>query len=296
MLKLLDTHEGAEAPIVGTIAAISGLISGLATDTQDFSHRLKKRPRPSDIEAPSSPSVQTADDPTSTPKSSTKPPLSPHHLNNMAWRMAVKTFDDDNLRNFHEPPKNPNRNLAIMREKIAKRKARGGRAYQIASATAHYVGDVAATSAKGESVFHSFITSEVAEQAGGMTTQRLSSEETTNDNSPRGPLLQPSQRLRQRTDVRDPARDAAAARRHHGRGQRAGHRGQGMHLSLSPLLLISSEFAVPRPIPHHAIPYHVACLHSTRTGTDKARNSHCTSRPRSPASSGTRTWARATTA
>jgi hypothetical protein len=257
MLKLLDTHEGAEAPIVGTIAAISGLISGLATDTQDFSHRLKKRPRPSDIEAPSSPSVQTADDPTSTPKSSTKPPLSPHHLNNMAWRMAVKTFDDDNLRNFHEPPKNPNRNLAILRAKIAKRKARGGHAYQIASATAHYVGDVAATGTKGESVVHAFLTSGVAAQAGSMTIQRLSSEEATNDNSPRSPLLQSSQRLRQRTNIRDPARDAAAARRHHGRGQWAGHRGQGMHISLSfslsPLLLISFTFAVPRPIPRHTM-------------------------------------------
>jgi sterol 3beta-glucosyltransferase len=155
MLKPLDTHEGAEAPIVGTIAAISGLINGLATDTQDFSHRLKKRPRPSDIEAPSPTSSQTADDRTSIPKSSTKPHMSPHNLNNMAWRMAVKTFDDDNLRNFHEPPKNPNRSLAILRAKIAKRKARGGRTYQIASATTHYVGDMAATGAKGESVVQS---------------------------------------------------------------------------------------------------------------------------------------------
>jgi sterol 3beta-glucosyltransferase len=155
MLTSLDTHEGAEAPIVGTIAAISGLINGLATDTQDFSHRLKKRPRPSDVEAPSSISSQAADDPTITPKSATQPPLSPHNLNNMAWRMAVKTFDDDNLRNLHEPPKNPNRSLAVLRSKIAKRKARGGRAYQIASATAHYVGDVAATGAKGELSIHS---------------------------------------------------------------------------------------------------------------------------------------------
>ena len=69
----------------------------------------------------------------------------------MAWRMAIKMFDDDNMRNFRDPPPTKNRNLAAMRARLAARKARkGGRAHQVVSATAHFVGDVAATGAKGE--------------------------------------------------------------------------------------------------------------------------------------------------
>jgi sterol 3beta-glucosyltransferase len=156
MLKPLDTHEGAEGPIVGTIAAISGLFSGLATDTQDFSHRLKKRPKPSDPEtAPAPPSsTPPADSPTnnSTPKNNhpSEPPLSSHNFNNMAWRMASKTFDDDHARNLHDPPPTKNLSIASMRARLAARRARGGRAHQVVSATAHYACDVTATGAKGE--------------------------------------------------------------------------------------------------------------------------------------------------
>lgn len=170
MLTPTDTHEGAEGPIVGTIAAISGLFSGLATDTKDFSQRLKKRPKPSsDPETALSPPPLTpppANPPannttaaentlsTTPPQTATDtdhPPLSSEHFNNMAWRMAIKMFDDDNMRNFRDPPPTKNRNLAAMRARLAARKARkGGRAHQVVSATAHFVGDVAATGAKGE--------------------------------------------------------------------------------------------------------------------------------------------------
>jgi hypothetical protein len=71
----------------------------------------------------------------------------------LAYRMAVKSFEDEMGRNFSKPRSHPA--IAAMREKVQARKAKGGRAYQISTATVNYVGDVTATSAKGM-LFRSF--------------------------------------------------------------------------------------------------------------------------------------------
>ena len=134
------THEGAEGPFVGVVAAFGGLMASLGTDTGEFSQRLKKRPRETDADAEALRRVPTVDEP------DVEKGITSKHFHHLAYRMAEKSCDDDYTHNFEKPQNRPG--ISALREKIAARRARGGRGYQITSATAHYVGDLAATGAK----------------------------------------------------------------------------------------------------------------------------------------------------
>lgn len=138
-----DTHEGAEGPMLGAIAALGGLVASIGTDTAEFSRRLKKRPRNVDIEASAqSASLGEADeiDPS---KGFTSKQF--YHL---AYRMAVKSYEKDPIQNFRKPRSRPG--IEAMRKAVAEKRAKGGRGYQITSATAHYAYDLAATGARGK--------------------------------------------------------------------------------------------------------------------------------------------------
>jgi sterol 3beta-glucosyltransferase len=134
------THEGAEGPLVGIIAAFGGLMASLGTDTAEFSQRLKKRPRGMDVEATRRPTSGEPDE------ISVEKGITSKHFHHLAYRMAAKSCDEDYTHNFEKPQSRPG--LAALREKVAAKKAKGGRGYQITSATAHYIGDLAATGAK----------------------------------------------------------------------------------------------------------------------------------------------------
>jgi sterol 3beta-glucosyltransferase len=140
-----DTHEGAEGPLVGAIAAFGGFISSLGTDTAEFSQRLKRRPRSTDVEAMTR-SVTNGSQAEIDPKKE----ITSKQFYHLAYRMAAKSYDDDLNHNFRKPRSNSR--LTAMREMVAAKKAKGGRAYQISSATAHYAGDLTATGARGESL------------------------------------------------------------------------------------------------------------------------------------------------
>jgi hypothetical protein len=60
--------------------------------------------------------------------------------------MAAKSYEDDMIHNFEKPSSRPG--LTALRDRVAARRAKGGRGYQIVSATAHYIGDLTATGAK----------------------------------------------------------------------------------------------------------------------------------------------------
>ncbi|KAF2626779.1 glycosyltransferase family 1 protein [Macroventuria anomochaeta] len=135
------THEGAEGPFVGAVAAFGGLMASIGTDTTDYSHRLKKRPHNADIETLSR-VVSNGEPEEIDPEKG----LTSKHFHHLAYRMAVKSYEEDPRRNFSKPRSHPG--LTAIRNKVAAKKAKGGRGYQITSATAHYVCDLAVTGAK----------------------------------------------------------------------------------------------------------------------------------------------------
>lgn len=118
-------------------------MSQFGTDTREFSRRLKRQPPPEDMETLTRAVTNGAEeifDP--------KQGISNKQYQRMAYRMAKKTFEDEKGKNFTTRPKT-SPGMAAIRRKIEERKAKGGRGYQITSATMHYVGDVAVTGAKG---------------------------------------------------------------------------------------------------------------------------------------------------
>ncbi|KAF2025017.1 UDP-Glycosyltransferase/glycogen phosphorylase [Setomelanomma holmii] len=135
-------HEGAESPGIGAIAAISGLFAGIGTDTTTYSERLKRRPTAEDqvLDGKASLEAGTADEP---PERKVR---RPKHLENMAWRMAVKTYEGNLYDNLDKPHTNPK--IAKLHSRIAAKKAKHGRAYQLVSATGHYAGDLSRTGLK----------------------------------------------------------------------------------------------------------------------------------------------------
>jgi hypothetical protein len=135
------THQGAEGPLVGAIAAFGGFMASIGTDTADFSQRLKKRPQSSDVEALKRVRTRDESDEISVEKGITSRQF--HHL---AYRMAAKSYEDEMTQNFEKPQSRPG--LCAIRERVAAKRAKGGRGYQIACATANYVGDLALTGAK----------------------------------------------------------------------------------------------------------------------------------------------------
>jgi sterol 3beta-glucosyltransferase len=142
---LLDTHEGAEGPLVGAVAAFGGFVASLGTDTADFSLRLKRRPRNTDAEALTR--LVSNDD---QGEISLKKGITSKQFHHLAYRMAAKSYEDDFAHNFRKPRSRPA--FAAMRERVAAKKAKGGRGFQVTSATAHYVCDLTATGAKGKPI------------------------------------------------------------------------------------------------------------------------------------------------
>ncbi|KAF1362686.1 UDP-Glycosyltransferase/glycogen phosphorylase [Lizonia empirigonia] len=135
------THEGAEAPLVGAVAAFGGLMASFGTDTNEFSQRLKKRPQNAEVEAMTR--VASVEEPGEV---DIKKGISSRQFHHLAHRMAAKSYEEDPTHNFKRPKNRPG--LTAMRDKVAMKKANGGRMYQITSATAHYACDLAATGAK----------------------------------------------------------------------------------------------------------------------------------------------------
>lgn len=143
MLTVLDTHEGAEGPITGAIAAFGGMMASFGTDATEFSQRLKRKQNHTDVEALARTVTNGEDEAFDTQKGITS-----KQLNHMAYRMAKKSYEDDPEKNFTKLRRNPN--LVAIRKKVAEKKANGGRAYQIASATSHFICDISVTGAKGQ--------------------------------------------------------------------------------------------------------------------------------------------------
>ncbi|KAF9694720.1 hypothetical protein EKO04_007312 [Ascochyta lentis] len=135
------THEGAEGPFVGALAAFGGLMSSLGTDTTEFSQRLEKKPRNLDVESLAR--IVSNDEPG---EIDPKKGITSKQFHHLAYRMAVKSYEEDPSQNFRMPQSRPG--ITAIRAKVATKKAKGGRGYQITSATAHYVCDITATFAK----------------------------------------------------------------------------------------------------------------------------------------------------
>ncbi|KAI8931389.1 hypothetical protein NX059_011721 [Plenodomus lindquistii] len=140
------THEGAEEPIVGAVAAFGGLMSSIGTDTTEFSQRLKKKTHSDDIEAAARTVANNAEEELDLDSGITS-----KQFNHLAYRMASKSYEEDETRNFTRPQVRPG--LETIRRKVAKAKVKGGRGYQITSATSHYAFDLAVSGAKAPVAF-----------------------------------------------------------------------------------------------------------------------------------------------
>jgi len=137
-------HEGAETPGIGATAAISGFFTSIATNTSDYSRRLKKRPtteyQPETTKE--TPRMESID---GKPKERAKDSV---QLERLAWRMARRTYEGRIHDDLTKDPvvHGPARLLAHN----SQRKTEYGRAHQLASATFHYTGDLMETTMKGE--------------------------------------------------------------------------------------------------------------------------------------------------
>jgi len=137
-------HEGAETPSIGVTAAISGFFTSIATNTSDYSRRLKRRPT-SEYQpeiTKRTPKIESMD---RNPEGKTKDSV---QLERLAWRMARRTYEGRIHDNLTKDPvvHGPARLLAHK----PRRKTEYGRAQQLASATIHYAGDLTETVMKGE--------------------------------------------------------------------------------------------------------------------------------------------------
>lgn len=135
-------HEGAESPAVGAVAALSNYVQTLVTDTSEFKARLKKKedtPADTKTERTRKHHHRKHEDEENQLKR-----LSSAQLESIAWRMALRTYEDDLRNNFEKPKRNPR--LAQIHDRIIAKKGNRGRPHQIMSATAHYAGDITKTS------------------------------------------------------------------------------------------------------------------------------------------------------
>ncbi|KAF2129493.1 glycosyltransferase family 1 protein [Dothidotthia symphoricarpi CBS 119687] len=141
-------YEGAEGPSIGAVAAVSGLFSSIGTNTTDFSRRLQRRPGPG---TPQKMIVNNHIRTDETDGQYHNEGLSTEQMENVAWRMATKSHEKDLTRNLEKPARNER--LTHVRNKVLVRKVKGGRAYQVTSATAHYAGDLTKTGLKAPVAF-----------------------------------------------------------------------------------------------------------------------------------------------
>jgi hypothetical protein len=148
-LTLLDVHEGAEAPIVGAVAAVAGFASSIGTNTADFSDRLKK-PKPGEILA----AAEKASDIRALDEKLHRTTPNAGQLEILAQRMARKTCDDNLAANLRTPQDLQSQMLVRLRTQDNAKRAQQGRAHQIACATGRYTTDVSRTCLKGGSLIN----------------------------------------------------------------------------------------------------------------------------------------------
>lgn len=144
MLIIKDTHEGAEVPIIGAAAAVSGFFTSVAANTSDFSHRLKRETPESNC------SIPTQVDPLKeqVQEQADEKEWSSVRLSKVAERMAYKSFKG-NWRDSLDKDTRMRRTRKLQAAHAAKAAERG-RAHVVTSATLHYAGDLAKTSLQGE--------------------------------------------------------------------------------------------------------------------------------------------------
>lgn len=130
--------------MVGAIASAAYFFSTVHTNTSDFTERLKRRPKPMpDVEhtlpEKSGNSADQAHDSSSSMVTNAQ-------LEKLAQRMAHKVYERNGKDNLNKAP--VLHGPARLQQMRAARKGDRGRAHQIASATAHYAGDLTKTGLK----------------------------------------------------------------------------------------------------------------------------------------------------
>ncbi|XP_014559220.1 glycosyltransferase family 1 protein [Bipolaris victoriae FI3] len=132
-------HEGAEAPLIGAVAAASSFFTNLAINTSDFSHRLKKLK----LQGIDSTGTTNTQKNWGLDEGHKDQAISPIWLAHMASMMATKSLKDNWQDDFDKMP--DAQEIAKIHALLAAQEAEHGRAYQITSATLHYAGDVTKT-------------------------------------------------------------------------------------------------------------------------------------------------------
>ncbi|KAF1915267.1 hypothetical protein BDU57DRAFT_518153 [Ampelomyces quisqualis] len=135
-------HEGAEFPLVGAIAAVAGFFSTVATNTSNYSERLKNRTTltAQTILAEKVSESNVVDGPDKEKK------LSPAQLEKLAVRMANKTYEGNLQDDLTKTPYL--RGVGKYCAHIAAKRAERGRTHEVTSATAHYAMDLTRTAMK----------------------------------------------------------------------------------------------------------------------------------------------------
>lgn len=139
LLTVQDVHEGAEFPLLGAVAAVAGFFSSAATNTSNYSERLKHR---SAEETKARGAVELSDVDNAKGNNKGKKP-SPTQLEKLAIRMAHKTYEGDLQDDLDKPP--ALRGVGKYCARVASEKAERGRAHEVTSATAHYAVDLTRT-------------------------------------------------------------------------------------------------------------------------------------------------------
>ena len=134
--------------MIGAVAAISGFFTTIGTNTVDYSERLKRQPSSSGGRLRTIKEGLGGDGADGQAKNSA---ISSVQLEGMAWRMAVKTYEDNLYDNLSKPRNN--RRLNDIQARIAAKKTKHGGAHQVTSATFHYVGDLTKAGLKAPVAF-----------------------------------------------------------------------------------------------------------------------------------------------
>lgn len=202
--------------MIGAVAAASSFFTNLAINTSDFSHRLKK-PKLQGIDSTGTTNTQKN---WGLDEGHKDQAISPIWLAHMASMMATKSLKDNWQDDFDKMP--DAQEIAKIHALLAAQEAEHGRAYQITSATLHYAGDVTKTYLKGNipDIHYSSFSFPAILQF--LTTKKKQ--------SPRGSLLQRSQRLPQLPLTLHSQRAAPTPRRNRRSKQRSSRCRQSTYL------------------------------------------------------------------
>ncbi|KAL6709290.1 hypothetical protein ACN47E_001697 [Coniothyrium glycines] len=140
-------HEGAEGPLIGAIAAVTNFLATVRTDTIEFKARLKEDHIATSVKTTKKESVRPDKSEEGTPLKR----LTSSQLETIALRMALRTYEDESLKNLENPQKKPR--MAELVANLNAGKAERSRPHQIMSATAHYAGDLTRTTLQAPVMF-----------------------------------------------------------------------------------------------------------------------------------------------